>query len=64
MVLSKEKAKLRCNELPDLGWQVYEYRPGNRSAPEWIVDQIACVHRFSLWIRQRPNDPNREHDPE
>ena len=40
---------------------VYEYRLGNRSALEWVVDQ----YRVSTDKRSGiVNDPNREDDPE
>ena len=41
--------------------EVYEYRLGNRSALEWVVDQ----YRVSADARSGVvNDPNREDDPE
>ncbi len=40
---------------------MYEYRLGNRSALEWVVDQ----YRVSTDKRSGiVNDPNREDDPE
>jgi predicted helicase len=64
MSLSKDRTKLTynkfltlCNIPPD----VYEYRLGNRSALEWIVDQ----YRVSTDARSGiVNDPNRDDDPE
>ena len=41
--------------------EVYEYRLGNRSALEWVIDQ----YRVSTDKRSGiVNDPNREDDPE
>jgi predicted helicase len=41
--------------------EAYEYRLGNRSALEWVVDQ----YRVSTDARSGiVNDPNREDDPE
>ena len=64
MTLSKDKAQLRYNSFLTLGAispEVYEYRLGNRSALEWIVDQ----YRVSTDARSGIiNDPNRADDPE
>ena len=64
MKLSKEKTQLTYNEFLTLSGippEVYEYRLGNRSALEWIVDQ----YRVSTDKRSGiVNDPNREDDPE
>jgi predicted helicase len=64
MSLSKDKTKLRYNDfltLWDIPPDVYEYRLGNRSALEWIVDQ----YRVSTDARSGiVNDPNRPDDPE
>ena len=64
MVLSKDKTQLRYNEFLSLSGippEVYEYRLGNRSALEWVVDQ----YRVSTDARSGiVNDPNREDDPE
>jgi len=64
MKLSKDKLSLTYNEFLTLGGippEVYEYRLGNRSALEWIVDQ------YQVTIDKRSgitNDPNRADDPE
>ena len=64
MKLSKDKTQLIYNEfltLDSIPAKAYEYRLGNRSALEWIVDQY-CVKtdkRSSI-----TNDPNREDDPQ
>ena len=64
MALSKDKSQLRYNEfltLSGIPAEAYEYRLGNRSALEWVVDQ----YRVSTDKRSRiVNDPNRDDDPE
>ena len=64
MSLSKDKTQLKYNEFLTLSGippEVYEYRLGNRSALEWVVDQ----YRVSTDARSGiVNDPNREDDPE
>ncbi len=59
MALSKDKTRLRYNNfltLCGIPPEVYEYRLGNRSALEWIVDQ----YRVSTDARSGiVNDPNR-----
>jgi len=64
MTLSKDKTQLRYNDFLSLSGippEVYEYRLGNRSALEWVVDQ----YRVSTDARSGiVNDPNREDDPE
>ena len=64
MSLSKDKAQLKYNDfltLSGIPLEVYEYRLGNRSALEWIIDQyqISTDKRSGI-----TNDPNREDDPE
>jgi predicted helicase len=64
MRLSKDKTSLFYNEywtLTNIPAEVYEYRLGNRSALEWIVDQyqVSTDKRSGI-----VNDPNREGDPE
>lgn len=62
--MSKDKTELRYNQfltLRGIPPETYEYRLGNRSALEWIVDQ----YRVSTDPRSGiVNDPNREADPE
>jgi predicted helicase len=64
MSLSKEKTQLKYNDfltLSSIPPQVYEYRLGNRSALEWVIDQ----YRVSTDARSGiVNDPNRPDDPE
>ena len=64
MALSKDKTQILYNgfiTLNDIPPEVYEYRLGNRSALEWVVDQ------FCVYTDKRSgivNDPNRPEDPE
>jgi predicted helicase len=64
MALSKDKTQLKYNDfltLSGIPAEAYEYRLGNRSALEWVVDQ----YRVSTDKRSGiVNDPNREDDPE
>jgi predicted helicase len=64
MRLSKDKATLTYNEfltLSDIPKETYNYRLGNRSALEWVIDQyqVSTDKRSGI-----TNDPNREDDPE
>ena len=64
MKLSKDKTSLVYNEfltLDGIPVKAFEYRLGNRSALEWIIDQY-CVktHKRSGIV----NDPNRADDPQ
>ncbi len=64
MKLGKDKSSLFYNDywtLTGIPAEVYEYRLGNRSALEWIVDQyqVSTDKRSGI-----TNDPNREDDPE
>jgi len=64
MKLSKDKMQLVYNDFLILGGippEAFEYRLGNRSALDWIVDQ------FQVSTDKRSgivNDPNRTDDPE
>jgi predicted helicase len=64
MSLSKDKTQLKYNDFLTLSGippEVYEYRLGNRSALEWVVDQ----YRVSTDKRSGiVNDPNRADDSE
>lgn len=64
MRLSKDKAQIAYNDFLTLGGippEVCEYRLGNRSALDWIIDQ----YRVSTDKRSGIiNDPNRTDDPE
>ena len=64
MRLSKDKTQLTYNQhltLSGIPLEVYEYRLGNRSALEWVVDQyqVSTDKRSGI-----VNDPNREDDEE
>jgi predicted helicase len=64
MSLSTDKTQLKYNDfltLSGISPEVYEYRPGNRSALEWSIDQyeVSTAKRSGI-----TNDPNREDDPE
>jgi predicted helicase len=64
MRLSKDKTTLVYNEfltLKGIPPEVFEYRLGNRSALEWVVDQyqVSTDKRSGI-----VNDPNRGDDPE
>ena len=64
MRLSKDKTQIAYNDFLTVGGipsEVFEYRLGNRSALEWIVDQ----YRVSTDKRSGiVTDPNRTDDPE
>ncbi|HEX9927772.1 MAG TPA: type ISP restriction/modification enzyme [Pyrinomonadaceae bacterium] len=63
MRLSKNKTELRYNDfltLRNIPPEVYEYRLGNRSALEWIVEQYQVSTDARSGIT---NDPNRADDP-
>ena len=64
MRLSKDKTTLVYNEfltLKGIPLEIYEYRLGNRSALEWVIDQyqVSTDKRSGI-----VNDPNRADDPE
>jgi predicted helicase len=64
MRLGKDKSSLFYNDFLTLAGippETYEYRLGNRSALEWVIDQ------YQVYTDKRSgitNDPNREDDPE
>ena len=64
MKFSKDKTRLKYNDfltLEGIPPEVFNYRLGNRSALEWVVDQYRVkVDKRSGIV----NDPNREEDPE
>ena len=64
MKLSRDKTQLKYNEfltLDGIPAAVYDYRLGNRSALEWVVDQ----YRVKTDKRSRiVNDPNRTDQPQ
>ncbi len=64
MKLNKEKTSLVYNEFLTLAGippQVYDYKLGNRSALEWVIDQyqVTTDKRSSI-----VNDPNNPEDPQ
>ena len=64
MKLSKDKRSIIYNDFLTLSGippEVFEYRLGNRSALEWIIDQyqVSTDKRSGI-----TNDPNRDDDPE
>ncbi len=63
MKLSKDKTQLRYNDfltLDGIPAEAYNYKLGNRSALEWVIDQ----YRVKVDKRSRiVNDPNRETEP-
>jgi predicted helicase len=64
MRLSKDKLRLAVNPsltLAGIPPKVFEYRLGNRSALEWVIDQyqVSTDKRSGII-----SDPNREDDPE
>jgi len=64
MRLSKDKSTLTYNEfltLSDIPKETDDYRLGNRSALEWIIDQyqVSTDKRSGI-----TNDPNRADDPQ
>ena len=64
MKLSKDKAQLRYNDfltLDGIPTETYDYKLGNRSALEWVIDQYRVkVDKRSGIV----NDPNREAAPQ
>ena len=64
MKFSKDKTRLTYNDfltLEGIPSEVFEYRLGNRSALEWVVDQYRVKIDKRSGIK---NDPNREEDAE
>ena len=63
MKLSKDKTQLVYNDfltLEGIPAKVFDYRLGNRSALEWVIDQYRVKTDKRSGI---VNDPNREDDP-
>jgi len=64
MKVSPDKATLRVNDwltLGDIPQECYQYRLGNRSALEWVIDQYQVSTDARSWIA---SDPNRDDEPE
>jgi len=64
MRLAKNHRSLKVNDSLTLGGippETFEYRLGNRSALEWVIDQYQVTEDKHSGIR---SDPNRPDDPE
>ena len=64
MKLSKDKTQIEYNDfltLDGIPAKVFEYRLGNRSALEWVIDQYRVKTDKRSGI---VNDPNRADDPQ
>ena len=64
MKLNRDKTSLQVNDsliLEDIPPEVYNYRLGNRSALEWVIDHHHVTEDDRSGIK---SDPNREDDPE
>jgi predicted helicase len=64
MRLSTDRRSLKVNDsltLGDIPPEASEYRLGNRSALEWVIDQYQVTEHKHSGIR---SDPNRADDPE
>ena len=64
MKFSKDKTRLKYNDfltLESIPTEVFDYRLGNRSALEWVVDQYRVKVDKRSGIK---NNPNRAEDPE
>jgi predicted helicase len=64
MRLSKDKTSLAVNPsltLAGIPPETFQYRLGNRSALDWVIDQYQVSEDKRSGIR---SDPNREDDPE
>lgn len=64
MRLSKDRQSLKVNDsltLAGIPPETFEYRLGNRSALEWVIDQYQVTEDKHSGIR---SDPNRPDDPE
>ena len=64
MRLSKDKTEIKYNDfltLDGIPAKTFDYRLGNRSALEWVIDQYRVKTDKRSGI---VNDPNREDDPQ
>jgi predicted helicase len=64
MKLSKDRTQLRVNDsltLAGIPPEVFEYRLGNRSALDWVIDQYQVSEDKRSGIKSSPNRPD---DPE
>ena len=63
MALSKDKTQLRVNgalTLSGIPPEVFEYRLGNRSALDWVIDQYRVTEDKRSGVRSDPNRPDDE----
>ena len=63
MRLSKDKTAVVVNErLTPAGIpkEVFDYRPGNHSAPEWVIDRYQVSTDKNTGIKCDPNRPDDE----
>jgi predicted helicase len=63
MRLSKDKSAITVNPsltLAGIPPQTYDYRLGNRSALEWVIDQYQVTTDKRSGIRSDPNRPDDE----
>jgi predicted helicase len=63
MRLSKDKTALRVNPsltLASIPPETFQYRLGNRSALEWVIDQYQVSDDARSGIRSDPNRPDDE----
>ena len=65
MVRAKDKTTLKVSDsltLAEIPPETTAYRLGNRSAPEWVVDQYRITRDKATGAIT--SDPNREEDPQ
>ena len=63
MRLSKDKTQLKVNDsltLAKIPSEVFDYRLGNRSALDWVIDQYQISTDKSSGITSDPNNPADE----
>ncbi len=63
MRLSKDKSQIKYNEflmLAGIPPEVFEYKLGNRSALEWVIDQYRVSTDARSGIVNDPNNPEDE----
>lgn len=63
MRLGKDKTAVRVNPsltLAGIPPETFEYRLGNRSAIEWVIDQYQVKEDMRSGIRSDPNRPDDE----
>ena len=63
MRLSKDKTQLKVNDsltLAKIPPEVFDYRLGNRSALDWVIDQYQITTDKRSGITSDPNNPDDE----